>query len=162
MYYELSPFFYKDINFCQEQNGIYTIEKIEDKFKEYDILPTIGDMVVSQKFVDTFKELINKKIEINPIIIQDEKLQKLHGFFALKVLKQISCMDKQNSKYTIKKYGKSEFYRITKLVLDTQNIKNESIFLMEEQKGKTIVNQGFKDRCEELKGFDFEVLEVKK
>jgi len=159
MYYELSPFFYKDINFCQEKNGIYSIEKIEDKFKEYDILPTIGDLLVSQKFVDTFKELINKEIEIeiNRIIIQDEKLQKLHGFYALKVLKQIPCMDKQNSQYTIKKYGKSEFYRITKLVLNTQNIKDESIFLMEEQKGKTIVNQGFKDRFEGLKGFDFEV-----
>ena len=160
MYYELSPFFYKDINFCQEQNSIYSIEKIEEKFKEYDILPTIGDMVVSQKFVDTFKELINKEIETNPIIIQDDKGKELHEFFALKVLKQIPCMDKQNSKYTIKKYGKSEFYKITKLVLNTQNIKDESIFLMEEQKGKTIVNQGFKDRCDGLKGFDFEVLEA--
>jgi len=161
MYYELSPFFYKDINFCQEENGIFSIEKIEEKFKEYDILPTIGDMVVSQKFVDAFNELINKEIEINSIIIQDEKLQELHGFFALKVLKQIRCMDKQNSQYTTKQYGKSEFYRITKLALDTQNIKNESIFLMEEHKGKTIVNQGFKDRCEGLKGFDFEVLEAR-
>ncbi len=174
MYYQFSDFYKRDVSFVFDdenndieysvfnegnkinikENILYLVDKIDAYISSYDILPTIGAILVSEKFKNTFLELSDKELQFIPAIIKDEKGNENNNFFALNILNIISCMDMEKSVTEKTRYGT---IKIKKLVFTPNSLNNLDIIRMEEHNSYVIVTEKFKKRCEEanLKGIEF-------
>lgn len=174
MYFQLSDFYKRDISFVysEEKNPIdwldlrtgksfdiikpiiYEVDKVDSYINNYDILPTIGVPLVSEKFKDIFHGMIGKEIELYPAIIFDKSNKTNENFFALNILNVTSCMDIEKSIVEKTKYGTT---KIKKLFFKPNCLKDLRITRMEEQNSYIIVTEEFKNICEDanLKGFNF-------
>ncbi|MDO6855304.1 hypothetical protein Q4599_17105 [Cellulophaga lytica] len=174
MYYQFSDFYKRDVSFVfdDENNNIeysifnegisidgkedilYQVDKIDDYISSYDLLPTIGPILVSKKFKELFLELSDKQIQFIPATIKDEKGNENNDFFALNILNIVSCMNMKTSVTEKTRYGT---LKIKKLMFIANSLKNLDIVRMKEHLSYIIVNQNFKDKCSEnnLNGIHF-------
>lgn len=173
MNYQFSDFYKRDVSFVfDDENDIdfstlnegkkiqfaspflYTVDKIDSYINSYDLLPTIGLPLVSEKFRDTFLDLTKSQIEFIPVIIRDDKQNKNTNFLALNILNVISCMEEEKSITEKTRYGT---LKIKKLHFIKGALKNMDIVRMEEHKSYIIVTEVFKNKCEKanLKGINF-------
>jgi hypothetical protein len=174
MNYRFSEFYKRDINFVYEQelnnidwltlrSGsilktderlIYTVDKIDSYINEFDVLPSIGIPLVSKRWLDSFIHLEGNQLQFVPAVIKDDFKNQNTSFYALNVLKTISCLDKEKSIFQIDEDGD---YEIKKFFISPEAMKNYTIVRMEEHRSYIIVTGEFKRRCEEagLKGINF-------
>lgn len=103
MLYKMSSLYKRDTSFtfCDEENSfhfldvqscreiailesalIYQVDRIDDYLLKYDVLPTIGGILVSSKFKSIFSDLENKEVQYLPVVIRDRKKQGALTFFA--------------------------------------------------------------------------------
>lgn len=120
MLYKMSSLYKRDTSFtfCDEENSfhfldvqscreiailesalIYQVDKIDDYLYllNYDVLPTIGGILVSSKFKSIFSDLENKEVQYLPVVIRDRKKQECTDFFCLNILHSVSVMDRERS-----------------------------------------------------------------
>lgn len=133
----------------------YKVEKIDSYLDEYDYLPvSSGPPLVSKKFKETFSDLENNQLQFFPTVIKDEKKNISNNFYTMNILNLVEGLDKKLSVYDINKYGT---YKIKKLKLIPNCLKDYEIVRLKEKPSYIIVTEIFKKRCEEakLKGLDF-------
>ncbi|WBX75037.1 hypothetical protein PG911_10245 [Tenacibaculum ovolyticum] len=174
MYYQLSEFYKRDVSFVfnEETNGLdyfglmngdkvnyekmiyYDVDKLDKYINNYDILPTMGAPLVSEKFKNTFNHLLREEIDFFEVEIKDEKGNVNKDFYCFNIINSISCMDNEKSIVEKTRYGTIS---IKKLYIEPNSLKEYSIVRMEEHKSHIIVSKEFKERCEEanLKGIEF-------
>jgi hypothetical protein len=174
MYYQLSEFYKRDVSFVfnEETNGIgyfdlmngdkvnyekliyYDVDRMDKYITNYDILPTIGAPLVSEKFKNTFNHLQGKEFDFFEVEIKDEKGNVNKDFYSFNIINSIPCMDNEKSIIEKTRYGTIS---IKKLYITPNSLKDYSIVRMKEHKSYIIVSEEFKKRCEEanLKGVEF-------
>jgi hypothetical protein len=132
----------------------YDVDKIDSYIRSYDVLPTFGAPLVSERFKQLFADLEGSELEFFQAQITDVKGNIENGFYALNILKKIPCMDRQRSITEETSYGT---LKIKKLFIRTNALELNSIVRMDEHESYIIVSENFKNRCEkaDLKGFDF-------
>ncbi|CCN38633.1 conserved hypothetical protein [Vibrio nigripulchritudo SFn27] len=174
MYFELQEYYHRDVLFVySESNAIdyvdalngalpdqtalsYEVDELDDKVSGYDLLPTLGLPLISQRFLVQCQDLIGREIAVFPVTIQDKKGRRNSLFSAMFVLNSYECVDQERSTIRKKTYRTgTQTLRITQLYLNTAGIGKASIFRVTESPNKTLVTEGFKNRCTGLKGFYF-------
>lgn len=159
MYFELQEYYHRDVFFVySESNTIdyidaldgsipgdtelsYEVDELDIKVSDYDLLPTLGLPLVSRRFLVQCQDLIGRKNRL---------------FSAMFVLNSFECVDRERSVIKKKTYRTgTQILRITQLFLNTSCIGKASIFRVTESPNKTLVTEGFKNRCTGLKGFYF-------
>ncbi|BCL73933.1 hypothetical protein TUMSATVNIG1_59180 (plasmid) [Vibrio nigripulchritudo] len=174
MYFELQEYYHRDVFFVySESNTIdyidaldgsipgdtelsYEVDELDIKVSDYDLLPTLGLPLVSRRFLVQCQDLIGREIAVFPVTIQDKKGRKNRLFSAMFVLNSFECVDRERSVIKKKTYRTgTQILRITQLFLNTSCIGKASIFRVTESPNKTLVTEGFKNRCTGLKGFYF-------
>ncbi|GHC57509.1 imm11 family protein [Ulvibacter litoralis] len=173
-YFELYEKYKRDVNFVfdEESNGLtgvdlregkiynfeepvrYTVDKLDSYIDSYDILPTIGGILVSEKLKKQFNDLSNKDLSFFPSIIYDEKGNSNNNFYFVSILNIVSCMDIEKSVIEKTRYGTT---KIKKLIFKPNCLGEHLIVRMKEHDSYIIVSEEFKKRCEDskLKGVEF-------
>lgn len=174
MYFQFSDFYKRDVSFeySDDENVIsqydltegtkievddvlrYEADKIDSYIESYDLLPTIGPPLVSQKFKELFSDLENSEIDFFNAEIIDSKGNKNNHFFAINILNIRPCLDEKRSVTESTSYGT---LKIKKLFIIPNSLGSRSIVRMEEHESYIIVTEEFKKRCEDagLKGINF-------
>jgi hypothetical protein len=174
IYYELTDYYKRDVYFVfdEEKNGLdyfalsdgcpivynypvyYTIDKIDSYIDKYDLLPTLGPLLVSSKFKYTFSSLENSEIQFFNAVITDKKGNNINDFYTMNITNAVECLDLDKSVIEMTKYGTRN---IKKKIFLTDALKNFSIVRMKEHKSYIIVTEWFKNKCEDtgLKGIMF-------
>ena len=173
-YYELTDHYKRDVNFVfdEEKNGLdyfelsdghpitydhpiyYTIDKIDSYIDKYDLLPTLGPLLVSNKFKNVFLSLENSELEFFKAVITDKKGNQIDDFFALNITNSLECLNLDKSVIETTKYGTRN---IKKKIFLMNALKDFSIVRMKEHKSYIIVTEEFKNKCKkaDLKGIMF-------
>lgn len=174
MYFQFSKFYKRDVYFeyNDDENEIsqydftegvnlevskkiyYDVDKIDAYIRTYDVLPTFGLPLVSEKFKEVLKNIEGTNVEFFPARIVDKKGNVEDGFFALNILNKISCLDTDRSIVEETSYGT---LKIKKMFVKPDALDSYSIIRMEEHESYIIVSSEFKKRFEDakLKGIDF-------
>ena len=174
MYFEFSDFYKRDIYFKynDDKNNIsqydfeegikietldvllYNIDKIDSYIESYDLLPTFGPPLVSEKFKRLFADIEGIELDFLTTQIVDNKGIEVNSFFALNILKKIPCLDKKRSVTEKTSYGT---LKIKKLFILPNALGSKNIVRMAEHESYIIVTEEFKKRCDEarLKGINF-------
>lgn len=173
-YYELTDRYKRDINFVfnEELNDLdyfelsngqsivynkpvfYTVDKIDTYIDKYDLLPTLGPLLVSSRFKNIFSYLENTEMQFFNAIITDKSGNNIKDFYTLNITNTINCLDLDKSIIEMTKYGtrnmKKKFFR-------TNALADFSIVRMKEHKSYVVVTEEFKNRCQaaRLKGIEF-------
>lgn len=173
-YYELADYYKRDVNFVfdEEKNNLdyfvlseghpviynhpiyYTIDKIDPYIDKYDLLPTLGPLLVSKKFRNTFSFLENSELQFFNAVITDKKGNQINNFFALNITNTLECLDLNKSVIETTRYG---IRTMKKIFFLTDALNNFSIVRMKEHKSYIVVTEEFKNICEKsnLKGIRF-------
>ena len=177
MLYEISEMYKRDTSFtlCESENAIqfsdvqnckmisfinrplkYQTDRIDEYIFQYDVLPTIGGLLVSAKFKLTFSNIEGTDVQYIPVIIYDENGKKCEQFFCMNVLNSISLLDRKRSIYLPSKWDKSKINVIQPCYYN-DNMANHLIVRMKECNSFIIVSELFKELAEEkkLKGITF-------
>ncbi|QYS87245.1 hypothetical protein JJC03_04735 [Flavobacterium oreochromis] len=152
MYYELSEFYKRDVYFLYDEKNlieprefekgikidskeeiIFNIDKIDNYLSSYDILPTYNAPLVSSRFVDLFKDLVDIQTQFINVKIIDKNNNSNNDYFILNVIQVTPCMDMEKSVVEIKKYGSANVMTIKKLHLVPNSLKDFLIVRMEEK-----------------------------
>jgi hypothetical protein len=180
MYYELGSFYKRDTSFVYSEeknpvswlklrNGerwisdnpiVYNVDKIDSYINDYDILPTIGILLVSEKFKNLFDYLEkDNQIQFSKAAINDKKGVSNSNFYALNILNVIPCLDKDSAVFDIEvdEDDGEEYYIVKKMFIQPNSLDSFSIVRMKENDSYIIVTKDFKNKCEnmKLKGFNF-------
>ena len=134
----------------------YQTDRIDDYILQYDVLPTIGGLLVSSKFKLIFSNIENADVQYIPVAIYDENGKRCEQFFCMNVLNSISVLDKKRSVYLPSKWDKSKINIIQPFYYN-DNMTNHLIVRMKECNSFIIVSESFKELAEEkkLKGITF-------
>lgn len=117
MCYKLLDYYKRDINFVFDEeanktNSIdffnvknnnlnkivyYSVDKIDSYINQYDILPTIGGMLVSDNFIDFFKTINVEKYRVFKAKIKDLKGNINDDFNVLFIDEIVDCIDYERS-----------------------------------------------------------------
>ncbi|HDX8454946.1 imm11 family protein [Aeromonas hydrophila] len=172
MFYEVDSFYYRDVNFkFSERNDIsysevlngqvvdssllfYEVDVIDDMLNKYDILPTIGPSLVSQRFVDALAGLKGTNVKFLPTIITDSNGKVEHRFYALFILDSYECVDVRRSDISYKKFGPKTFMVIDRLIIDKERVSGAKIFSLKEKNGYIIINDEVREALIGLNGID--------
>ena len=177
MLYQISTMYKRDTSFtlCEAENTLqfsdvqnckiilsikdplkYQTDRIDDYISQYDILPTIGGLLVSTKFKMTFSNIESTDVQYIPVIICDENGKKCEQFFCMNILNSISVLDKKRSIYLPSKWDKSRINIIQPFYYN-DNMANNLIVRMKECNSFIIVSESFKELAEakKLKGITF-------
>lgn len=172
MFYKMNSFYYRDICFeFSEKNKIsyyevlggksagcslffYEVDVIDDRMHYYDILPTIGPLLVSQRFVDALSGLKGVNVEFIPTTISDSKGAFNNRFYAFFVLDKYECVDMDRSDISYKKFGPKTFMVIERLVIDKERVSGAKIFSLKEKNGYIIINDEVSEALIGLNGID--------
>lgn len=176
MFFEMQEFYYKDVYFCYSDKNVisyidaftstssnidnmyYDVDYLDDTVNQYDILPTLGLPLVSQRFFDLFKDKLGKDINLIPAFIMDSEGRVNSHFYALQVLTCYECIDFVRSQISYKNYGNRLWMTIENLIIDMNKVGSASIFSLKEKHRYIIVNKAVKEQCEKLKGFEFKCI----
>ena len=152
MLYEISEMYKRDTSFtlCESENAIqfsdvqnckmisfinrplkYQTDRIDEYIFQYDVLPTIGGLLVSAKFKLTFSNIEGTDVQYIPVIIYDENGKKCEQFFCMNVLNSISLLDRKRSIYLPSKWDKSKINVIQPFYYN-DNMANHLIVRMKE------------------------------
>ena len=121
-------------------------------------MPTIGAMLVSKRFRDTFQHLEDVEIQFIPAVIQNEKGEKNNDFFCLNVLIKLSLLDFSRSLYLPSKYSADDaLLDVKQAFYHEEKMKPYSIARMDEKWTSVIVSEDFVKTAKKakLKGFRF-------
>ncbi|HAT1546926.1 imm11 family protein [Aeromonas hydrophila] len=172
MFYEVDSFYYRDVNFkFSERNDIsysevlsgqvvdssllfYEVDVIDDMLNKYDILPTIGPSLVSQRFVDALAGLKRTNVKFLPTIITDSNGKVEHRFYALFALDSYECVNVGRSDISYKKFGPKTFMVIERLIIDKERVSGAKIFSLKEKNGYIIINDEVREALIGLNGID--------
>jgi hypothetical protein len=174
MYFQFFDFYKRDVYFeyCDDKNDIsqydfiegikietsnvllYEIDKIDSYIKSYDLLPTFGPPLVSDKFRKLFADLQGSELDFFATKIIDIKGRSEDGFYALNILHKIPCLDRQRSIIQETSYGT---LKIKKLFIVPDSLNSKSIVRMEEHQSYILTTKEFKNRCKDanLQGMEF-------
>ena len=171
MLYEMSTMYKRDTSFtfCEAENTLkfsdvqnckivlslndplkYQTDRIDDYILQYDVLPTIGGLLVSSKFKLIFSNIENADVQYIPVAIYDENGKRCEQFFCMNVLNSISVLDKKRSVYLPSKWDKSKINIIQPFYYN-DNMTNHLIVRMKECNSFIIVSESFKELAEEKK-----------
>lgn len=111
-----------------------------------------GIVVLSEKAVESLKEILKQSGQIIPIVTPSKR-KKFYGFYPNRNVYDLSIVNLSKSSYTEAERGKI-FYRI---VLNSKYPKDDYFFVLKEHAMRSFVTEKFKSAVEEagLVGFDF-------
>lgn len=182
MLYEMSSFYKRETSFtfCEEENLfsfldvqsckkiealksplIYQVDKIDNYILRYDVLPTIGGILVSSKFKMVFSNIEDTEVQYIPVLIRDKIQQECHDFFCLNILNCVSVLDRSRSIFLPSKWADeddNDMIDIIQPFYRQDNMGTHLIVRMEEDESFIIVSELFKELAEKnkLKGISID------
>lgn len=141
---------------------IYRVDKIDDYILQYDVLPTIGGILVSSKFKMVFNAIEDIEVQYIPVIIRDKQQQECNNFFCLNILSYVSVLDRKRSVFLPYEWADDDddedVIDIIQPFYYLNNMGTHLIVRMEEDKSFIIVSELFKEMVEKnkLKGISLD------
>ncbi|AVK96346.1 hypothetical protein FCT18_07895 [Lysinibacillus sphaericus] len=130
----------------------YSVDKLDTYLNDYDILPTIGGLLVSLKFKQLVERL-GSDCQFIPAVISSTKSGEINEtFFVMNVLNLVPCLDWENSEYKplLKSLPDGPIKLLT-IKYVPNSLEGHHIVRMKEYTGNIIVDELFIKACKEEK-----------
>lgn len=136
----------------------YSIDKFDPYLNEYDILPTIGGLLVSLKFKKLVERLGSDCQFISAVITSTKSGEINDSFFVMNILNVIPCLDMEKSEYKpLLKSLPNGPIEVLSVKYVPNSLDGHHIARMKEYKGYIIVDDVFIKACkvQKIKGVMF-------
>ena len=144
---------------------LYTVDKLDSYISSYDTLPTMGALLVSRRFKDSYQHLEKTEIQFIPVLIRDKKGNENSDYFCLNVLNKLPLLDFERSVYMPYGYDEDDLdcdydlddIEIMQAFYHTDKMSSFSIARMEENCQLIVVSENFVEisKKEKLKKVEF-------
>ncbi len=130
----------------------YSVDKLDTYLNDYDILPTIGGLLVSLKFKKLVERLGSDCQFISAVITSSKSGEINETFFVMNILNVIPCLDMEKSEYKplLKSLPDGPIKLLT-IKYVPHSLKGHHIVRMKEYTGNIIVDELFIKACKEEK-----------
>ena len=119
-------------------------------FNDYIFVPYLGLKLVNEKLKKILDELKINNLQFFPVIIKYQSLKKyISGYYIINCCNYISSIDLENSIY--KKNIKGSLYSFRKLILNDNNIPNDTKLFIPENTNLYIIHENLKNIFEKEK-----------
>ncbi|TKI69487.1 hypothetical protein FC756_09065 [Lysinibacillus mangiferihumi] len=130
----------------------YSVDKFDTYLNEYDILPTIGGLLVSLKFKKLVERLGSDCQFISAVITSAKSGEVNETFFVMNILNVIPCLDMEKSEYKpLLKSLPDGPIKLLSIKYVPNSLKGHHIVRMKEYTGNIIVDELFIKACKEEK-----------
>lgn len=107
------------------------------------------EFLVSSRITNIFSKLNVIGVDYYESEIIRPNGEVIKDFFTLNFLNRISCLNKERSEFTIRKYGPAEIYKFKKICLDKSKIPSSvKLFRLDEDGTLVFVDQTIKEEFE--------------
>ncbi len=130
----------------------YSVDKLDTYLNDYDILPTIGGLLVSLKF-KKLVERLGSDCQFIPAVITSTKNGEVNEtFFVMNVLNLVPCLDMENSEYKpLLKSLPAGPIKLLTIKYVPNSLEGHHIVRMKEYTGNIIVDELLIKACKEEK-----------
>lgn len=145
----------KGIPYSQNEKLLYVVDKFDSYLEQYDILPTVGDMLVSLKLKKLIEGL-GSDCEFIPAIIKSTETGEINdSYFVMNVLNLIPCLDHNKSYYEpLVESAPDGPISLNFIAYIPESLNGHHVVRMKESKEVIVVDEIFVDTCrkEKIKG----------
>ena len=135
-----------------DEKLFYSVDKFDTYLNNYDLLPTIGGVLVSLKFKKLIEGL-GSDCQFIPAVITSTKTGEINeSFFVMNVLNVVPCLDMENSEYRplIKSLPDGPI-KLLSIKYVPNSLNGHHIVRMKEYTGNITVDDIFIKACKEEK-----------
>lgn len=142
----------KGLLYPLDEKLYYSVDKFDHYLNEYDILPTIGGVLVSLKLKKLIEQL-GSDCQFIPAVITSTKNGEINDtFFVMNVLNLVPCLDMEKSEYKpLLKSLPNGPIEVLSVKYVPNSLDGHHIVRMKEYKGYIIVDELFIKACKEEK-----------